>query len=148
MRPQFAWHPEAVVVGALLGAHGLPTEDITAAMLPDFVIASRDGEPCGVAGLQRDGDVALLRSLAVVHDARGHGLGALLVGEVEARAAAHGVAALYLLTTDAAAFFARLGYEPVARAEAPGAIQATAQFSSICCSSATLMRKAINAPGG
>lgn len=143
MTPRLDWHPEAAVVGALLGAHGLPTEDITAAMLPDFVVATRDGEPCGVAGLQRDGRVALLRSLAVVHDARGQGLGATLVAAIEARAAANGVAALYLLTTDAAAFFAGLGYAPMARAEAPDAIQATAQFSSICCSSATLMRKVI-----
>lgn len=148
MTPQLDWHPEAVVVGALLGAHGLPTDDITAAMLSDFVVATRDGEPCGVAGLQREGAVALLRSLAVVHDARGHGLGASLVAAIEARAAANDVAALYLLTTDAAPFFARLGYVPVARAEAPAAIQATAQFSSICCGSATLMRKAINASGG
>ncbi|MFN7980049.1 MAG: arsenic resistance N-acetyltransferase ArsN2 [Vicinamibacterales bacterium] len=140
--PVVTWHPEAALVGALLGAHGLPVEDITAAMLPDFAVASRDGEPCGVVGLQRDGDVALLRSLAVVHRARGQGLGATLVGLAEARAADAGVRSLYLLTTDAANFFARLGYAPVARADAPEPIRATAQFSSIC-SSATLMRKVI-----
>lgn len=141
--PVVTWHPEAALVGALLGAHGLPVEDITATMLPDFVVATHGGEPCGVVGLQRAGDVALLRSLAVVHHARGHGLGAALVGLAEARAAEAGVRAVYLLTTDAAAFFARLGYAPVDRADAPEAIRATAQFSSICCSSATLMRKVI-----
>ena len=144
MTPTFTVNPPAPLVAALLDAHGLPTEDLTAAMLEDFVVAEAAGTPNGVVGLQRAGDVALLRSLAVVHDARGQGLGAALVAEAEARAAAAGVTALYLMTTDAAPFFARLGYAPVARAEAPAGIQATAQFSTIC-TSATLMRKGLSA---
>lgn len=139
--PVVTWHPEAALVGALLGAHGLPVEDITASMLPDFAVASSHGEPCGVVGLQRDGDVALLRSLAVSHQARGRGLGAALVAEAERVARAHGVRTLYLLTTDAAPFFARLGYAAIPRRDAPEPIRATAQFSSIVCSSATLMTK-------
>lgn len=144
MTPTFTAHPPAALVTALLEAHGLPTEDLTPAMLPDFVVAEAAGTPSGVVGLQRAGDVALLRSLAVVHDARGQGLGAALVAEAEARAAAAGVTAVYLMTTDAAAFFTRLGYAPIARAEAPAGIQATAQFSTIC-RSATLMRKGLSA---
>ena len=144
MTPTFTANPPAPLVAALLDAHGLPTEDLTADMLPDFVVAETAGTPCGVVGLQRAGDVALLRSLAVVHDARGLGLGAALVAEAEARAAAAGVTALYLMTTDAAAFFARLGYAPIARAEAPAGIRATAQYSTIC-RSATLMRKPLSA---
>ena len=143
MTPAVSWHPDAELVGALLGAHGLPVEDITAAMLPDFAVATDKDEPCGVVGLQRDGEVALLRSLAVVHGARGHGLGATLVGLAEARAMDAGVRTLYLLTTDAAPSFARLGYTAIPRGEAPAAIRDTAQFSSICCSSATLMTKVI-----
>ena len=54
------------------------------------------------------------------------------------------VAALYLMTTDAAGFFARLGYAPIARTEAPAGIQATAQLSTIC-RSATLMQKGLSA---
>lgn len=145
MTPSYVWHPDAGLVSALLDAHGLPTEDLTPAMLWDFVVAADGAEPCGVVGLQREGDVALLRSLAVVHQARGQGLGAALVAQAETRAAAAGVRTLYLLTTDASGFFARLGYTPIARAEAPDAIRATAQFSSICCRSATLMRKPLTA---
>lgn len=143
MTPTFVAGPSPAVVGALLGAHGLPADDITPAMLADFRVAERDGEPCGLVGLQRAGDVALLRSLAVAHQARGRGLGAALVAEAEGVAAGLGVRTLYLLTTDAAPFFARLGYVAIPRSDAPEGIRATAQFSSICCGSATLMTKVI-----
>jgi amino-acid N-acetyltransferase len=51
------------------------------------------------------------------------------------------VKALYLLTIDAAAFFSRLGYQEIARSEAPAAITGTAQFAGLCPSSAHCMRK-------
>lgn len=143
MTPRFVADPSPALVGALLGANGLPADDITPAMLADFRVAETGGEPCGLVGLQRAGEVALLRSLAVAHQARGRGLGAALVAEAEQVARTHGVRTLYLLTTDAGAFFARLGYAAIPRTEAPEAIRATAQFSSIVCSSATLMTKVI-----
>lgn len=136
-------HPALETVAMLLTAHGLPAQDIEPPMLAHFFEADEAGEPRGVVGLQLAGDVALLRSLAVVHQARGQGLGAALVRHAEAHARRQGVRTLFLLTTDAAAFFARQGFEAVPRASAPGGIAATAQFSSICCSSATLMRKAL-----
>lgn len=137
-------HPAPDVVATLLAAHGLPTEDVTPPMLAHFFVADEGGEPRGVVGLQIAGDVALLRSLAVVHHARGQGLGAALVRQAEVHARAQGVGTLYLLTTDAAAFFDRQGYTAVARDQAPEAIRATAQFSGICCRSATLMRKRLD----
>lgn len=136
-------HPALETVAMLLAAHGLPSQDIEPPMLAHFFEADEAGEPRGVVGLQLASDVALLRSLAVVHQARGQGLGAALVRHAEAHARRQGVRTLFLLTTDAAAFFARHGYEVVPRASAPPGIAATAQFSSICCGSATLMRKAL-----
>lgn len=134
-------HPRLDTVALLLAANGLPSEDVEPSMLAHFFEAVEAGEPRGVVGLQLAGDVGLLRSLAVVHQARGQGLGAALVRHAHAHARAQGVRTLYLLTTDAAAFFARHGYVAVDRATAPEAIRGTAQFRSIVCSSATLMRK-------
>lgn len=134
-------HPPLETVAMLLAANGLPSEDVEPPMLAHFFEAGEADEPRGVVGLQLAGDVGLLRSLAVVHQARGQGLGAALVEHAEAHARGLGVRTLFLLTTDASAFFGRHGYVAVDRATAPDAIRATAQFSSICCRSATLMRK-------
>ena len=63
-----------------------------------------------------------------------------------AHAAEKGVATLYLLTTTAADFFGRRGYEAVPRSAAPAAIAATPQFRDLCPASSVLMRKAIGKP--
>jgi amino-acid N-acetyltransferase len=81
----------------------------------------------------------------VADNHRGGGHGKALVSHAEAWASQHGVEALYLLTTTAAEFFARLGYVAIPRSEAPAAIAATAQFASLCPSSSTFMRKVLAA---
>jgi amino-acid N-acetyltransferase len=55
-------------------------------------------------------------------------------------AAQRGVRELYLVTTTAAPFFAKRGFEPVDRAGVPASIGRTTQFSGTCPSSATVMR--------
>jgi amino-acid N-acetyltransferase len=90
--------------------------------------------------------VGLLRSLAVAEAHRKGGCGRALVSHAESWAWRHGVKTLYLLTTTAANFFARTGYEAISRVQAPAPIAATTQFSSLCPSSATLMRKACLRP--
>ena len=69
----------------------------------------------------------------------------LLDKHIATWAAEQGVETLYLLTTTAAQFFARRGYEAVPRSEAPAAIAATAQFSELCPASSTFMRKVLAA---
>jgi len=49
--------------------------------------------------------------------------------------------ALYLLTTTAQAFSAKLGFAASERSEVPSAIAATAQFRSLCPSTAACMVK-------
>jgi putative acetyltransferase len=128
-------------VAALLRESGLPTEDL--AENPQLqLLGLREGDRLvGVVGIEPFGDDGLLRSLAVRPDRRTAGLGAVLVGEAERWALARGLGTLYLLTTTAQAFFARRGYEPVPRAEAPAPIAATAQFRGLCPASAAFMRK-------
>jgi N-acetylglutamate synthase-like GNAT family acetyltransferase len=48
---------------------------------------------------------------------------------------------LYLLTTSAAPYFARHGYQVLVREQAPQAIRHSKQFADLCPSSATLMHK-------
>jgi amino-acid N-acetyltransferase len=133
-------------VAALLGANGLPTRDLTAAIALYGVRDRRGLE--GVVGIEPCGDVGLLRSLAVRPDRRGSGLGSALVLEAERLAAGRGLRALYLLTTTAEPFFGRRGYARLSRDQAPPEIQATSEFASVCPSSAAFMCKQLHPSGG
>ncbi len=122
-----------------LGAAGLPTGDLTTAHLA----LAADGEAglAGVIGLERFGDVALLRSLVVSPPARGAGVGRALVQALESSARAQGIRELWLLTIDADVFFSGLGFGERDRTSAPDAIRGSAEFSSLCPADAVLMSK-------
>lgn len=130
------------LVVELLKDCGLPHQDLGAAQLPGFFVAAGDGDTVFAAiGLERHGGDGLLRSLAVRPGARSAGLGSQLVTALERQAHADGVQSLYLLTTTAAGYFERKGYQRIARAGAPAALQASPEFSSLCPSQAVCMRK-------
>jgi amino-acid N-acetyltransferase len=97
-------------------------------------------------GLELHGDVALLRSLVVEPAHRGSGDGVALVAAAEEHARHHGVRQIYLLTTTAAPFFARLGWRDADRDGAPDAIRRTREFSGLCPSTASFMVKAVTSP--
>ncbi|QRI62502.1 GNAT family N-acetyltransferase [Shinella sp. PSBB067] len=116
----------------------LPTDDIEDDGRTFFKARSADGQIIGFSGVERcDGDY-LLRSVVVYPDRRGTGLGEALV-EVTVASLDPG-AAVFLATTSAAQFFARLGFSEVQRDSVPAAVLATRQLSAICPSSATIMR--------
>lgn len=133
-------------IRALLAQSGLPTADLDDGTLRDFIVALDGDEVVGVVGLERHGDQGLLRSLAVAPGWRGQGLGRALVDAIEARAAALGVRSLTLLTQTAASFFAARGYVPIARTQAPAAVQASAEFAALCPASSACMTKALAPP--
>ena len=58
-------------------------------------------------------------------------------------AARGGVRRAFLLTTDARAFFERLGFTAIDRKSAPSEILATRQAAGLCPASAVLMVKAL-----
>lgn len=127
----------------LIQAAGLPTDDLTPELVSGFLL-HKDGERIVATGaVERLGTVGLLRSVAVLEALRGSGVGGRMVEALEARARADGIRNLYLLTTTADGYFARLGYRAVAREQAPPEIRATAQFSALCPSSSTLMVKSM-----
>jgi amino-acid N-acetyltransferase len=124
-------------VKRLLEEAELPASDLTDAHLRHFFAHGDDG----VIGLELYPPVALLRSLAVAPAAQGRGIGTALVQKAERHARSQGVTEIYLLTTTAARFFARAGYELIERGAAPQAIRDTQEFSSLCPASSALMRK-------
>lgn len=122
---------------ALAGAH-LLTDDIEDEGRTFFKALSSDGRVVGFAGVEHCGDDLLLRSVVVLPDRQGEGLGRLVVDETLANLGRGGD--VFLATTSAASFFARIGFTEVQRASVPAAVLATRQLSSLCPSSATIMR--------
>ena len=128
-------------IQGLLADNALPVSDLNDTLLADFLVAD-DGESLvGCVGIERCGDDGLLRSLAVEDSRRGTGQGRHLVKAAEDHAAAMGVHTLYLLTINTADFFEARGYRRLERSDAPPALAATAQFTTLCPESATLMAK-------
>lgn len=125
----------------LLAACNLPVSDLSCAQSLHLFGAFSGSDLIGTIGLEITVPVALLRSLAVASAYRSQGVGERLVALAERHAAMNGVDALYLLTTTAAPFFTKLGYAMAERANAPAAIQSTAQFSGLCPASSTFMVK-------
>src|SRR5512133_3201833 len=100
---------DLAIVQTLLRDASLPTEGVADHFDAGYAIAERGGRVLGAAGLEfYDGD-ALLRSVVVAKPFRGLGVGELLVHERLRFAREAGARDVYLLTTTAAPFFARLG---------------------------------------
>ena len=137
--PGISQRPSLASTVALLADAQLPTEDLTEAHCDHFFFAGPASQPTGLVGLELFGDVALLRSLVVSAGRRRQGEGIALLAHAEHYARAHGVRQLYLLTTTAAAFFAKRGYVRATRESAPPAIRATREFAGICPASSAFM---------
>ena len=129
-------------IKALLVESELPVADVNLALLVDFLVAEDvDGKIVGSVGLERFGNRALLRSLAVSSTARGSGLGRSLTAHAERTARSGGISELWLLTTTAADFFRRGDYVVANRNTAPDELQASTQFSLLCPATAVCMKK-------
>lgn len=125
-------------VAGLLARSGLPLEGVRD-HLAAFVVAVRDGRLAGCAGMERYGAAGLLRSVAVADGERGRGLGSELVRRVLQRALAQGTREIFLLTTTAAGFFRRLGFQAIGRSQVPAALRASAEFQGACPDTAVSM---------
>ena len=124
----------------LLELSELPHEDIRR-HLRTFVVAELGGSPVGVGGLEPRGSAGLLRSLAVATELQGQGIGKSLCDRIIADARCIGIEKLYLLTTNAKHFFARLGFVPVDRARVPASVRKTVEFRILCPASAICMER-------
>jgi len=141
-------HREAEWVQSLLSRSGLPTDDLQFTQEPapsgshlTLYTVTADGDRVGCIGIERYGDDGLLRSAAIAEPYRGEGYGLAAVRTLEARVRDDGVDTLYLLTTTASGFFAELGYERTDRNAVPEQMRESAEFSDLCPSSATVMRR-------
>lgn len=130
--PRPAVPADRPAIDALLEASELPASGLHTS---DAIVL--DG---GVVALQRYGEAALLRSLAVPPDRRGAGLGTRLVLAALEVARWSGAGDVHLLTpAPRVSFFERLGFRPVARRTA-GAACPSELFADPACDDAVAMR--------
>lgn len=104
------------------------------------LVAVDEAQVIGNAALERYGDAALLRSVAIDRAHQRRGLGGELTAAAIRLARASGIRDLYLLTTSAEAFFSRLGFVAVERGDVPDSVKQSVEFRSLCCESARVMR--------
>jgi len=128
------------VIREMLSSAGLPTADVNTGA-QDFLLARTGLRVIGCVGLEVRGEAALLRSLAVVPEVRGRGLGGLLTERMLAHACLRGAGRVFLLTTTAEPFFRERGFERVERGSLPEALQALPELAVLCPSTAACMRK-------
>lgn len=128
-------------VGALLRGARLGVEDLDTAFPGGYVVAESGGRVVGVAGIERYGPHALLRSVAVAEVLRGSGVGEALVRDRLAAAEADGAQDVWLLTTTAERWFPRFGFVHAERAMVPAPLQASAEVSHACPASAAVLRR-------
>ena len=126
-----------------LAAARLPVADLSIDDMQHFLLAEVDDVPVGTIGLEPFDGIGLLRSLVVVPHSQGSGAGRRLVAALERDAATRGMRELWLLTTDADAYFTKLGYEVAPRKDAPERIRQTTEFSKLCPADAIVMRKVL-----
>ena len=134
---------ELPAIKALLTGCQLPTDGIEL-LADNCLVAKDDSTLVGTVALEPYGRLALLRSLAVAPDYRGHSLGRSLFAKMVNHARLLGVERLYLLTTDAERYFATMEFKRIERTETPTQIQETSQFRSLCPKSAVCMTRDIS----
>jgi len=123
---------------ALLKDAKLPTQDI--GENTQLYVIKEEYEIISTVAMEDDNTTALLRSLSTMPAKRGLGYCKKLVHYLEEIAKQKGLQSIYLLTTTAAEFFAKTGYQIVSRSEPPSFILQTSEYSSVCPASATVMK--------
>ena len=134
-----ATRSDQLAVEQLLSGLRLPTAGV-ADWIDRFWVADHAGITVGVAGIERYGNAALLRSVAVDPSWRDTGIGRTLVETALATARAEGADSVYLLTTTAERYFPRFGFKRIARGEVPDVVTQSVEFQGACPASAIVMQ--------
>ncbi|WP_198468703.1 arsenic resistance N-acetyltransferase ArsN2 [Acetomicrobium sp. S15 = DSM 107314] len=128
---------DLAVVLRILEAADLPTDGV-ADWIDNFIVAQTHTGIAGIAGMERYGVYALLRSVVVLPRWRGCGLGRRLVDTLMSKLPE--IKRVYLLTTTANDFFSRLGFKEISWGELPEELRASKELQGACPRSATAMR--------
>jgi len=125
----------------LLTATDLPHDGATDYLDGFLVARDESGEIVGCAGIERHGEIGLLRSIAVAPRLQKSGLGSRLVAKVIGEARKKGVQEIVLLTTTAREFFdRRFDFQETGRADYDARLKDSPEWTLPRCSSACIMK--------
>ncbi len=114
-------------VREILEVTGLHPLDLERAR--EILLVREDGRTVGCVAIEVYDDAAILRSLAIMPEYRGHGLGWMIADHAVARAREMGVRRLYLLTETASDFFGeKLGFRAIDRSIVDPQVGASPHF--------------------
>jgi amino-acid N-acetyltransferase len=123
---------------ALMNSAGLTTEGLEDA---ELYVIRENGRIVASVGLESWGaEQGLLRSLVVLKELRGKGLGSLLVSYLLETGRKRNLKEVFLLSTDVAKYYVRFGFEIVERKNVSGEVLNSAEFRGACLHTATVMR--------
>lgn len=124
----------------ILSQAGLPNDGVKE-HLSGFLIAwSGGGKIVGCVGLERHGELGLLRSAAVLSDYQGQGIGNKLVVKLLRRAATDGISEVVLLTTTVKEYFqTKFGFKESIRSHYDKRLADSPEWNLPRCSSAAFM---------
>ena len=105
----------------------LSTDDILVHDTRYWLAEDRDKQPRGTLGLELGQDLVLLRSAAISPSLHSQGIGTYLVQHVLNEAEVAGYRHVYLFSTDAGAYWQRLGFHEVPVSELVAALPAAPQ---------------------
>lgn len=117
------------VILDLLTRCGLHTSSVTLDG-STYWIADLDGVPGGCIGLEHGEGASLIRSTAVLPQARSQGLGRALVQSALTQATLRGDRTVYLFSQEAGDYWRRFGFVPVSAGEIAAALPRAPQVRS------------------
>ena len=127
----------------LLTSNDLPVADLIESNVNLF-IGSINNTIVSSVGLEKYNSIALFRSLAVDRVFRNQSIGTALINRIFDYCISEKIEELYLLTTTAAGYFEKHGFEKVTRDSVPLQIKQTQEYTDICPVSAVAMKKSLN----
>ena len=126
----------------LLEGHHLPVSDLEDSEITFFVL--RKGHRLmACAGIEHFGTDGLLRSVAVLPELTGKGIGSAFIDFLFSEIPDREIEGLYLLTETAEVFFSRKGFTKIDRDSVPELLMASSEFSELCPSTAVCMYKKV-----
>jgi amino-acid N-acetyltransferase len=129
----------------ILSQVNLPREGVKEHFGGFLVARNGGGRILGCAGLERYGEIGLLRSAAVLSEYQGQWIGNKLIRELLKRAASEGVTEVVLLTATARDYFrAKFGFKEAKRSDYDERLADSSEWNLPRCSSAVFMTLKLN----
>jgi amino-acid N-acetyltransferase len=131
-------------VELLLSGSSLPASDLKSNDNIQLFGTYQNNKLMACIGVEIYSDSALVRSLIVDQKFRNKGVGKKFLGFFQTYCIQNNVNVVFFLTETSEKYLEKLGFKKCNRKNAPLSIKGTTQFSALCPSSSSFMKKILN----